>query len=241
MIRGALIAAAAVLASACGSSPALISQNTVGGPNVVSSTQTPMASATTSLALRLGNKAKAGQVAIADVLSYGGPKPTITAPTGWQLIRDDSTASTRQSLYWHAIQSDEPSTATWTFSAPIDAQGTIVLLDNADATSPVDMSSGNTGVSGTLVPKSIVTTRDGNLVLIFYSTDFHVPGLAPKMPDDTTTVIDLDNASHEYWILATYQAGAGATDDKPCGEGQLFSWAASQVAIKRAPQTPSSN
>jgi hypothetical protein len=241
VIRGALIAAAVLLALGCGSSPALISQNTVGGPNVVSSTQTPMSSATTTLAIGLGNKVRAGQVAIADVLSYGGPKPSITAPAGWQLIRDDSAATTRESLYWHAVQSNEPSTSAWTFSVPVDAQGALVLLDNADATSPVDMSSGNTGTSGTLIPKSIVTTRDGNLVLLFYSTDFHAPGLGPKMPDNTKTVMDLDNASHEYWILAAYQAGSGATEDKPCGEGQLFSWAASQVAIKRAPQTPSSN
>ncbi len=62
-----------------------------------------MTAGATTLALDWGTKGQAGQIAIADVLTYGGSKPTITAPTGWQLIRDDSTATTRQSLYWHAI------------------------------------------------------------------------------------------------------------------------------------------
>jgi hypothetical protein len=241
VIRRALLIVTTVLIVGCSPSSSLVPENTVGGPNVVAFTQTPMVTATVSLTLDLGKKVKARQVAIADVLSYSGDKPKITAPGGWQLIRDDSTATTRQALYWHAIQTNDPSTATWTFTTPVDAQGAIVLIDNADTTSPIDMSSGNTDVSGTLIPKSVVTTYDGDLVLLFYSTDFHAPALAPKMPDNTTTVMDLDTASHEYWILAAYQAGAGPTEDKPCGQGQLFSWAASQVAIKRAPQTPSPN
>jgi len=241
VIKRALLIATTVLIVACSQSSSLVPENTVGGPNVVASTQTPMANATTSLTLDLGKKVKAGQVAIADVPSYGGNKPKITAPSGWQLIRDDSTATTRQSLYWHAVQANEPSTATWTFSTSVDAQGAIVLIDNADTTSPIDMSIGNTDVSGTLIPKSVVTTHDADLVLLFYSTDFHAPGLGPKMPDNTTTVMDLDTASHEYWILAAYQAGAGPTEDKPCGQGQLFSWAAAQVAIERGPGTPSAS
>lgn len=239
MIKRALIVTIAVLAFGCQSGSSLTAENTVGGANVVASTQTPMAQSTTSLTLDWGKKGQPGQVAIADVLSYSGNKPKITAPTGWQLIRDDSSKTTRQSLYWHAIQPNDPSTATWAFSEPVDAQGAIVLIANAETTTPVDVSSGNTDISGTLIPKSVVTTGDGSLVLLFYSTDFHLPGLGPKMPENTTTVMDLESASHEYWILAAYQAGAGPTEDKPCGQGQLFNWAAAQVAIKRAPGTPS--
>ena len=75
--------AAAVFVVACNSGPSQTADNTVGGANVVSTAQTPMATATTSLSLDWGKKAQAGQVAIADVISYGGPKTTITAPAGW--------------------------------------------------------------------------------------------------------------------------------------------------------------
>ena len=104
MIKRALMGAAAFLVVACNSgSPPGSADNTVGGANVVSSTQTQLTTETTSLSLDWGKKAQAGQVAIADVITYGGPKVTITAPDGWQMIRDDSTATTRQSLYWHTI------------------------------------------------------------------------------------------------------------------------------------------
>lgn len=239
MIKRALIVTVVVLALGCQSGPSLTAENTVGGPNIVGSTQTPMAQSTTSLTLDWGKKAKAGQLAIADVLSYSGAKPKISPPEGWQLIRDDSSQATRQSLYWHAVQANDPSSATWTFDTVVDAQGAIVLIDNADTTSPIDMSGGNTDTSGTVIPKSIVTTHDGDLLLLFYSTDFHVPGLGPKMPDSTTTVMNLDTASHEYWILAAYQTASGPTEDMPVGQGQLFSWAAAQVAIKKGAGSPS--
>lgn len=238
--RALVVAVASILLFGCGSS-ALVPENTVGGPDVVSATQTPMSKETSSLTLDVGKKVKAGQLAIAYVLSYNGNKPKVTPPNGWQLIRDDSSQVTRQSLYWHAMQANDPSSATWTFDAPVDAQGTVVLIDNADMNSPIDMSSGNTGDSGTATPKSIVTTSDGNLVLLFYSTDFSRPDLAPKMPENTTTVMDLDKSPYEYWILAAYQQKAGATEDAPVGQGQLFNWAAAQVAIKRAAGGASAN
>jgi len=206
MIKRALMVAAAVFIAACNSSPSQTADNTVGGANVVSTTQTPMATATTSLSLDRGSKAQAGRVAIADVLSYGGSKPTITAPAGWQLIRDDSTPTTRQSLYWHAIQANDSSTATWTFSEPVDAQGAIVLLDNVASAAAVDMTSGNTGNGGTPTAKSIVTTGDGDLILSFYATDFHLAGLAPLLPANARALINQEAASHEFWILATYQS-----------------------------------
>ena len=128
MIKRTLMGAAVFLLVACNPGPPPGSAtNTVGGADVVASTQTKMTTATKSLSLDPGKKAQAGQVAIADVITYGGPKVTITPPDGWQLIRDDSTPTTRQSLYWHTIQANDPS-PTWSFSAPVDAQGAIVLL-----------------------------------------------------------------------------------------------------------------
>ncbi|MGD0076336.1 MAG: hypothetical protein ABSD31_18675, partial [Candidatus Binataceae bacterium] len=113
-------------------------ENTVGGASVGSFAQAPLAKATTSLTLD-SSKAKPDQLGIADVMSYSGAKPNIAAPAGWTLIRDDSSPSTRQSLYWHVIRANDPS-PTWTFSEPVDAQGAILLLDNVAASNPVDAS-----------------------------------------------------------------------------------------------------
>ncbi|MGD1026600.1 hypothetical protein [Candidatus Binatus soli] len=232
MIRYALVAAAAVFAVGCNSSPLQTADNTVGGANVVSSAETPMAKGATSLSLDWGAKAQAGQVAIADVLSYGGSKTTISAPAGWQPIRDDSTPTTRQSLYWHAIQANDARTATWTFSEPVDAQGAILLLDNAAAAAPVDMSNVKTGNGGTVHSDSMTTTADGDLILIFKATDFGNAPLQPQIPGDMSAVVAQGKAPLEYWILATWQSQNGATEETEFSFPQLFNWTAAQVAIK---------
>jgi len=232
MIRYALIAAAAVFAVACNSAPVQTSENTVGGADVVSSAKTPMTKGATSLALDWGAKAQAGQVAIADVLSYGGSQTTITAPAGWQMIRDDSTPTTRQSLYWHAIQANDPRPATWTFSEPVDAQGAIVLLDNVAAAAPVDMSNIKTGTGGTVDSDSMTTTADGDLILIFKATDFGNAPMQPQLPGDMSAVVAQEKAPHQYWILASWQSQNGATEGTEFSFPQLFNWTAAQVAIK---------
>ncbi|HTY55037.1 MAG TPA: hypothetical protein VMB26_07555 [Candidatus Binataceae bacterium] len=192
--------------------------------------QTPMAAKTTKISLD-SSKAKAGQLAIADVISYGGAKPMITAPDGWTLIRDDSTTTTRQSLYWRVMQANEPS-PTWTFSEPVDAQGALLLLDNVAANNPVDASSGNTGGPG-VAAKSVSTTRGGNFILAFYATDFGGAGLGPKCPANVSAIVDQEAQPREYWIVATYQGRKGDTDDLACPSGQLYNAVAAQVAVAR--------
>jgi len=244
MNRRTLILAAAVFLIAYNSSPSSASaENTAGGARVSSSAQSPIIEATTSISMDLSGW-QTGQVAIADVLTFGGSQPTITAPDGWQLIRDDSTSTTRQSLYWHAIGANDPSSASWTFSEPVDAQGAILLLDNVASDSPVDTTSGNTGgdAGGVLTAKPVTTTSDGDLVLAFNATDFGAyrytmckdcSGLKPKMPENASVVVDQEAAAREYWILANYQDQTGDTEAQISGAPQFFNWVAAQVAIKR--------
>src|SRR5579863_5333637 len=231
MIKRALMGAAAILAVACNTgSPPGSATNTVGGADVVGSTQTKLTTATKSLALDMGKKAQAGQVAIADLITYGGPKVTITAPDGWQLIRDDSTATTRQSLYWHTIAAND-SPPTWNFSAPVDAQGAIVLLSNV-ASAPVDMSTSKTGTGGDVKSAALTTTADGDLVLIFKATDFSNAPLTAQTPNNMTAVVAKQDTPQQYWILAYWQAQNGATEETEFSFPQLFNWVAAQVAIK---------
>jgi hypothetical protein len=236
MIRHYVLAALAVLLVACNSSGSSSesAQETVGGASVSSYAQAPLTKETSSLALDWGSKAQPNQFAIADVITYGGPKITITAPAGWTLIRDDSSPATRQSFYWHTVAANDPSTETWSFSEPVDAQGAVLLLNNVDPASPIDMSSGNTGTGGTMSAKPISTTGDADMILSFYATDFHLPGLqgsSPQMPANTRTVVNHE-ASPEFWILATYQNHNGVTEEQVCSAAQIFNWTAAQVAIK---------
>ena len=243
MIRRTLVAVVAVFLVTYNSSPSSGStENTASAVQVVSSAQAPIIKGTSSLSLDLSGE-QAGQVAIADVLTYDGSQPTIVAPDGWQLIRDDATATTRQSLYWHAIGGNDSSTATFTFSEPVDAQGAIVLLSNVASDSPVDTTSGNTGgvAGGVLTAKSIETTGNGDLVLAFNATDFGAyrptdckdcSGLNPELPEDMSIVVNHESTPLEYWILANALSQTGDTEAQISWAPQLFNWVAAQVAIK---------
>jgi hypothetical protein len=234
MIKRVLMLAMAISLAACNSGPPQSAENTVGGANVVSSAHVPLSKQTSSLSLDWGKKAQAGQIAIADVVTYGGPKLTITAPTNWKLIRDDSTATTRQSLYWHSVAANDTSTSTWQFSAPVDAQGAIILLDSVAQDSPVDMSSGATGINaGTVTGKSMTTNANGDLILSFYATDFHFEGLRPPLPSDAAPLVNVEEPD-EFWVVASYQNQQGPTEDQVSSTAQLFNWVAAQVAIKHA-------
>lgn len=249
MFKRAMMGVAALLVVACNSGPSQTPDNTVGGSNVVSFKETPLSKQATSISLNWGSKGQPGQVALADVLSYGGPSPTITAPDGWQKIRDDSTKTTRQSLYWHLVKANEPSTATWTFSEPVDVQGAVLLLDNVASSSPVDMTSGNASTSesgGSMTAKSISTTSDGDLILAFNATDFGAyrpvscgkcDGLNPKLPDNVSVVLNHESTALEYWILSNYQNQMGDTEAQTSEAPQFFNWVAAQVAIKRGAVT----
>jgi hypothetical protein len=233
VMKDTRLAVRAAVPTARNYAPPESTENTVGGASVSSFVQAPLAKATTSLTLD-SSKAKPDQLAIADVMSYSGAKPNIAAPAGWTLIRDDSSPSTRQSLYWHVIQANDPS-PTWTFSEPVDAQGALLLLDKVAASNPVDASSGNTGRSPGVAAKSVTTTRGGAFIIAFYATDFGGAGLGPEFPANMRAIIDQENQSHEYWILGTYQSRKGDTGDVSCSNGQLYGAVAAQVAIAPGP------
>jgi len=71
--------------------------------------------------------------------------PTITAPTGWTLIRSDANSSgsnVKQALYVHVIGANEPASYKWNFSVANGSSGGIVEYGGVNTASPVDASSG---------------------------------------------------------------------------------------------------
>lgn len=188
---------------------------------------------TRTLTIDWGPMGNSEQVALAQVLSYSGKAPSITAPLDWNLIRDDSSqGTTRQSLYWHRIQSGEPSAQTWSFSQRVDAEGVILLLDGLARISPLDVSSGKDGGGINPIPPSLVTTYDGDLVLAFYASDFGPEGLGVKMPPKMYSVVDQTSAQREYWIVGARQVHQGKVDGASAQTVQLSNWVAALVALR---------
>ncbi|MGH7814716.1 MAG: hypothetical protein ACREQI_12030 [Candidatus Binataceae bacterium] len=236
MNRYSLLALPAILMAGCNFSPTpLRTLNTVGGTRVNSAVESTLMRKTTSLVLKWNSAGQPDRLAIADVITYGGAKPAITPPGDWHLIRDDTSPATRQSLYWHVIRSCDPNMQMWRFSVPTDAQGAMLVLDGFDSKRPIDVSGGNTGGGFVLKADSIETRHDGDLILGFFATDFH--GFAPGHTSPRRVAVLLDRnqagATHDYWVLGAYQQNHGRTGDMRCVAGQVFNWAAAQVAIRR--------
>jgi len=234
-----LIALAAVAVSYCFASSAQSAEFNPPGIPVTSCDQAPPVNDTTSLLLDCGSKPQTGQLAVADVLTYGGSAIVITPPDGWTLIRDDSSPSTRQSLYWHVVEANEPNNETWTFSQPVDAQGVVVLLDGVADSDPIDTSNGNPGHSGTLTANPASTSSDGELVVAFYATDFEGIGPGHNQPKNMNVIVDQEDTPFEYWILAGFQGSSGDTGEVTCATPQLFNWVAAQVAFRTSTKTAS--
>ena len=226
-------------------SPALDSQRVpVDGAKIVAVTQTPMAvdpESTTStptpkevanITLNAPAQVQSGQLLIASLMTFAGATPTITAPSGWQLIRDDISPSTRQSLYYHFAGSNDGA-AEWKFSQPVLAQGVVLTLDNVWATDPVDTSSGMTGPKDQVKAPPLTTTDDGDLILVFFGTDFAFDAPGPTFPDNTVPIVNQISDPNPYWIFASYQARRGDVAEADSPTPQLYNVAAAQVAIRR--------
>ena len=197
-----------------------------------STTQTPMPKEVASITLNAPAQVQPGQLLIADLITLGGGAPTITAPSGWQLIRDDISPTTRQSLYYHFAGSND-ATGEWKFSQPVLAQGAVLTLDNVWATDPVDTTSGMTGPKDQVKAPALTTADDGDLILVFYGTDFAFINPGPTVPDNLIPIVYQQSDPNPYWILADYQSKRGDVAEADSPTPQLYNVAAAQVAIRR--------
>ena len=232
MTRYGAIAMLSLLLAGCDTFPPEGKQNTVDGASISSVTQIPMSEGTRTITLDPLRKPVEGQFIIADVLSYGGEKAITTSPPDWKLLRSESAGFVHQSIYSHAIQSNDHGSNVWTFDRVVKAQGTVIVLDNVALDAPVDTTSANVGNPG-IATKPIVTSSDGDLIIAFFATDFLGTGLGPELPADMIAIADQEAKPFEYWILGTYQALKGETTAVKCPSGQLYNMIAAQIAIRR--------
>src|SRR5580704_2704740 len=114
------------------SPPCQILRAPAGDASVAGVIPTPLAQSVTSITLGsvadpanlipgVAAEVKGGQLLIANVMTYSGASTAIDAPAGWELIRDDVSPTTRQTLYSHvAVADEQPS--EWKFNQAVDAQ-----------------------------------------------------------------------------------------------------------------------
>ena len=118
-----------LLATSCGL--AMLATGAFGGAAPASAVTFDSATAGhntvgTSLTLNAPGRMSIGDVMIASIDAIGSP--TVTAPSGWTLIRRDVNSATThmsQSLYWHAVGACGPANYTWQFSTINSSGGSI--------------------------------------------------------------------------------------------------------------------
>ncbi|MGH7814719.1 MAG: hypothetical protein ACREQI_12045 [Candidatus Binataceae bacterium] len=171
---------------------------------------------------------------MADIMTYSRKKIKIVAPAGWTLIRDDFNPPIQQALYQRTIWGGDAESQRWTFNQRADAQGAVLLLDNAAREAPIEAISGSIGNGWQFTAKPVIASSRGDLVLGFYATDFPGSGLGPKIPANMSKIVDWGNMERSYWIAGEFQSGPGSTGAKVASGVQLVNWVAAQLAVKWA-------
>jgi hypothetical protein len=94
---------------------------------------------------------------------------SITAPSGWTLIRQTnqtSGTSSTQATYWKAAGSSEPSSYSFTFSASTGSAGGIATFYNINTSNPINAENGQATASSLSHATASVTTTVANTMLI---------------------------------------------------------------------------
>ena len=160
---------------------------------------------------------------------------TITAPSGWTLVRKDTNASAlpdQLNTYSKAAGASEPASYSWTISANSGAAGGILSFSGVNTASPIDVSGGQqvTGTTTSMAAPSVNTTEVNTMLVTSYCvTSSGTAGSAWTPPTGTTEAVDVSTASasagESLGINYVVQIAAGATGTKTAmvtGHNELF-------------------
>ena len=133
----------------------------------------------TTLTIPKPATAQANDVAVMAIAVRGNP--TITAPTGWTLVRTDTNSTTmRQAIYRKVLGATEPTSYTWTLSSAQAAAGGIQAYSGVSSVTPVDVNGGQFNASSTSVTAPSITTTKANAQVIgFFGTSVATTFTAP--------------------------------------------------------------
>lgn len=94
-------------------------------------------------------------------------QPTITAPAGWQLLRQDVNGTAmRKATFWRLAGTAEPATYTWTFSAKPSAVASMLAFSGVSGSSPIAAAAGQVTAKSTSVTAPTVTTTSPGAVVV---------------------------------------------------------------------------
>lgn len=156
-----------------------------------------------------------GDVLIAGLSFETGSSDTITAPTGWTLVRRvNNTNSEGLAVYRKVAGGSEPASYAWTFASSRSLSAGILAFTGVDNTTPIDVENGQTTASNTTHATPTITTTQANDLLVAF---FAIPQSATwTPPTGMTEQVDVPetNRGNSLEIDTVAQASAGATGTK---------------------------
>ena len=197
-----------------------------------------------SLTLPTPSGTTAGDVLVAQVANRYTAY-TLTAPSGWTLVRRDTSGSAVTSaVFWRVATSSEPASATFSLSGTSGVQtvGGVVAYSGVRASSPVDVSGVSAGVGDTATTPSVTTTV-ANTRVVHLLTKRQETLPAPtgttqrwRLISGTGTATEGATAGDEPFV------GPGSTAGRTSTAGTFQAeWLAQTVALRPANGTPSAN
>ena len=149
--------------------------------------------------------------------------PTITAPSGWSLVRSDSNGNVMTlATYERVAGSSESAAYTWSFSSSQAAAGGIVAYGGVDTRSPIVASGGRVTVDlvTAITAPSLSATGGGQVVLGLFGISTSTSISAPIGLSEHVDVASSAGTYKATMELSDLTAGsAGPTGDKVATAG----------------------
>jgi len=166
----------------------------------------------TSVGGNLPSATQPGDLVVAAVSTRGAP--TITAPSGWTLVRQDANGSTsRTAVYVRRAASGDPASVSWGLSSSQAAVVSFSSYSGVSSSTPVEASSGTvrTTSSRSVTAPSVTTGGAGRVVVGIFSVataaTFTPPAVTTERTDVATTSTTY-KVSQELVDWSTPPAGA---------------------------------
>jgi hypothetical protein len=119
-------------------------------------------------------------------LDVNSASATVSAPSGWTLIRGDSVGGAdgalSQFVYYRFVGPSEPSGYMWSSSEKVSMAGAILAYGGIDATIPIDVHSGAAVAAGKAVSAPAVSTSSPSEIVVGLFGDSSGRQLAASSP-----------------------------------------------------------
>jgi fibronectin type 3 domain-containing protein len=172
-------------------------------------------------------------LAAIDVLAGAAPSP----PTGWTLVRSDSSGSTiTQAVYIHVLTDAEPPSYTWTFASAQNASGVIVAYAGVDTETPIAGTAGAAKQSSISATAPSLSTDVSNTLLaaVFGAATNAGVTPPPEMLEKAEIIGGASNKRTVTEVADQPAPGAGSTGSRTATLSKAAANVAQLIALRPA-------